>query len=146
MAGLLQGPDHWRHASAGSHERAGKIYFETHLLPHLSLKGEVSEVAFDLLRADRSTMPVLLHVLRGVDEAAALQFYRFTIFHARERRRYERELPCARREAERVSAALKQLNDTLSQRVERQFPYLPHPLASGALPRWRCKVRKRRLG
>jgi PAS domain S-box-containing protein len=99
----------------------GKIYFETHLLPHLSLKGEVSEVAFDLLRADRTTMPVLLHARRKVDEVAALQFYRFTIFNATERRRYERELLSARREAERASAALEQLNDTLAQRVEQEL-------------------------
>jgi PAS domain S-box-containing protein len=98
----------------------GKIYFETHLLPHLSLKGEVSEVAFDLLRADRSMLPVLLHAQRKTDATAALQFYRFTIFNARERRRYERELLSARREAERASAALEQLNDTLAQRVEQE--------------------------
>lgn len=98
----------------------GRIYFDTHLLPHLSLSAEVSEVAFDLLRADGSTLPILLHARLNASQSSLPRWYRFTIFNARERRRYERELLAARRDAERASSALKQLNDTLEQRVEQE--------------------------
>jgi len=100
---------------------AGKVYFDTHVLPHLSLRGEVSEVAFDLLRADGSMLPALMHIRRKTDADGLPQLYRFTIFNAKERRRYERELLAARRQAEQATAALEQLNDTLEQRVEEEL-------------------------
>lgn len=99
---------------------AGKVYFETHLVPHLSLTGEVGEVAFDLVRADGVTLTTLLHVRIKRDAEGAPELYRFTIFSAKERRRYERELLAARREAERATASLKELNDSLEQRVEQE--------------------------
>lgn len=98
----------------------GKIYFETHLLPHLSLKGEVGEVAFDLVCADGATLPTLLHVRIKTDAAGTPELHRFTIFNAKERRRYERELLSARREAEQATAAVIELNDSLEQRVEQE--------------------------
>jgi len=98
----------------------GRVYYDTHLEPHLSLQGEVGEVAFDLLCANGAAFPVLLHVRRQKDRDGAPQLYRFTIFNARERRRYERDLLAARREAERANAALAQLNDTLEQRIAHE--------------------------
>jgi signal transduction histidine kinase len=99
---------------------AGKIYFDTHLLPHLNLSGEVDEVAFDLVRADGGTVPCLLHVSLKTDEEGAPALYCFTIFNAKERRRYERELLAARREAERATLALQELYGSLEQRVEQE--------------------------
>jgi PAS domain S-box-containing protein len=81
----------------------GRIYFETHIAPLLRMQGEVSEVAFDVRRADGVTMPVLLNaVLRGASRETP-DGYRLTIFNATERRGYERELLDARRRAEDAS-------------------------------------------
>jgi PAS domain S-box-containing protein len=98
----------------------GRIYFDTHLLPHLSLSGEVGEVAFDLVRADGATVPCLLHASIKVDAAGTPALYRFTLFNVKERRRYEREMLAARREAERATAALKELYASLEQRVREE--------------------------
>src|SRR5688500_12474048 len=38
----------------------GRIYYETHIAPLLRMQGFVREIAVDLLRADGSTLPVLL--------------------------------------------------------------------------------------
>jgi PAS domain S-box-containing protein len=78
----------------------GRVYFETHLAPLLSMQGAVNEIALDVRRADGEVLPVLMNaVLRGAS-ADAPGGYRMMFFNATERRRYERELLAARRRAE----------------------------------------------
>lgn len=84
-----------------------RIYYETHYAPLLLMQGEVREIAVEVVRADRSRLPVLMNssLLRNDDGAPAV--IRTTIFDASERRRYERELLRARAEAElRARAAV----------------------------------------
>ncbi|SCY67885.1 PAS domain-containing hybrid sensor histidine kinase/response regulator [Paracoccus tibetensis] len=89
---------------------AGKIYFETHFAPLLRMQGFFHEVALDLVRADGSTLPVLVNAEERRDAAGQLRFVRVTVFNATDRRRYERELLQAR-------TALEELNRTLEARV-----------------------------
>lgn len=96
---------------------AGKIYFETHFAPLLRMQGFFNEVALDVVRADGTVLPVLVNALERRDEAGQLGFVRITIFNASDRRRYERELLDARREAERANVQLRELNQTLETRV-----------------------------
>ena len=96
---------------------AGKIYFETHFAPLMRMQGFFNEVALDLVRADGSPLPALVNALERRDETGALRFFRFTIFNASDRRRYERELLEARRAAEKASIELLELNRTLEGRI-----------------------------
>jgi len=41
----------------------GRIYHETHFAPMLQMQGTVREVAFDLVRADGSRLPVLVNAV-----------------------------------------------------------------------------------
>ncbi|MGC2083730.1 MAG: ATP-binding protein [Bradyrhizobium sp.] len=96
---------------------AGKIYYETHFAPLMRMQGFFNEVALDLVRADGSTLPVLVNAAERRDESNHLRFIRITVFNASDRRRYERELLESRRAAERANAELLELNQTLERRV-----------------------------
>ncbi|KAA0115653.1 PAS domain S-box protein [Methylobacterium sp. P1-11] len=96
---------------------AGKVYYETHFAPLLRMQGFFNEVALDLMRADGTTLPVLVNAVVRRDEGGDIRFIRITVFNASDRRRYEREMLEARRAAERATAALQDLNATLEGRV-----------------------------
>ncbi|MEU5717034.1 SpoIIE family protein phosphatase [Streptomyces sp. NPDC020403] len=93
----------------------GRLYHETHFAPLLSMQGEVSGVALDLVAADRGVLPVLVTsvVRSGADGEPLL--IRTTLLDARDRRAYERELLRARREAEHERARLQRLATTLQR-------------------------------
>jgi phosphoserine phosphatase RsbU/P len=93
----------------------GKLYYETHLAPLLRMHGEVNGIALELVTADGSRLPVLLtaRVKTGHDGRPLL--LRATIFDARERRAYERELLRARREAEHERDRARRLASTLQR-------------------------------
>jgi PAS domain S-box-containing protein len=78
---------------------AGKIYYETHFAPLMRMQGFFNEVALDLVRADGSTLSVLVNAAERRSESGNLRFIRITVFNASDRRRYERELLEARRAA-----------------------------------------------
>ncbi|MCW2829432.1 MAG: histidine kinase [Aeromicrobium sp.] len=90
-----------------------RIYHETHYRPTLQMHGEVHEIAFELVRADGSTVPVL--VSANVGGSADRSVIRTIVFEARERRSYEQELLVARHEAERAEARATELARTLQQ-------------------------------
>ncbi len=96
---------------------AGKVYYETHFAPMLRMQGFFNEVALDLVRADGTTLPVLVNAVVREDAAGGVRFIRITVFNASDRRRYERELLEARRLAEAATAALRDLNANLEARV-----------------------------
>ena len=87
---------------------AGKIYYETHYAPMLQMQGFVNEIAFDLVRRDGERLPVLINTVQKQDASGSPLLYRTTIFDARERRQYERELQLARRKAEDALALRNQ--------------------------------------
>ncbi|PPK65086.1 SpoIIE family protein phosphatase [Actinokineospora auranticolor] len=100
----------------------GKLYHETHFAPLLRLRGQADEIALELRTADGHRLPVL--VTSTVKTAADGQplLIRTSVFDARQRRAYERELLRARREAdaereqvERERARLQQLSETLQR-------------------------------
>lgn len=88
----------------------GRIYFETHIGPLLSMQHEVSEVAVDFMGANGESFPALLNA--AVDNGGA----RFAVFPATQRRSYERELLDARRAAEQAGA--------VSERVQRRLSFM----------------------
>ncbi|WP_078843772.1 SpoIIE family protein phosphatase [Streptomyces albus] len=93
----------------------GRLYHETHFAPLLRLHGEARGIALELKRADGSRLPVLVtSVVKTGDDGRPL-LIRTTVFDARDRRAYERELLRARREAEREHRRLRRLVTTLQR-------------------------------
>lgn len=98
----------------------GRIYYETHFAPLLRMQGFFNEVALDIVKADGTTLPVLVNAVERRDPDGGVLFVRISVFNATDRRRYERDLLEARRAAETASAALGELAATLETRVEER--------------------------
>jgi signal transduction histidine kinase/CheY-like chemotaxis protein len=96
---------------------AGRIYYETHLLPLLRMQGFVSEVALDFAFGDDARLPTLVNLVERRDPAGDLRYIRMTIFNATDRRRYEKELLAARAVAQAAAEEIRALNDTLRVRI-----------------------------
>ncbi len=78
----------------------GRMYHETHFAPLLRLQGEVRGVALELRTAAGGRLPVLVTSAVKHDAAGRPALIRTTVFDARERRDYERELLRARQAAD----------------------------------------------
>jgi PAS domain S-box-containing protein len=95
----------------------GRIYYETHLAPLLAMQGAVNEIAMDIVCAGGHALPVLLNAAQRKDGAGDAVLLRFTVFNATDRRRYERELLQARRDAEALAQAKTELLAMLSHDI-----------------------------
>ncbi|MDQ2814084.1 MAG: SpoIIE family protein phosphatase [Actinomycetota bacterium] len=93
----------------------GRLYYETHLAPLLLMQGEVGGVALELRTADGRQLPVLVTSVVKTDSGGKPKLIRTTVFDARDRRAYERELLRARQEGERERERLQDLVATLQQ-------------------------------
>src|ERR1700710_1895225 len=103
---------------------AGEIYYETHFAPLLRMQGFFNEVALDILRSDGTVLPVLVNAVTRKDAKGNVQSIWITIFNASDRRRYERELLAAHRQAEQATRELRELNLTLEAQVAEPTPAL----------------------
>ncbi|MEP7247792.1 MAG: ATP-binding protein, partial [Gammaproteobacteria bacterium] len=80
---------------------AGRIYYDTHVRPLLSMQGFVREIAFDLKASEpERTVSVVLNAIQTVDSQGRAHRLSILVFDASERRQYERELLRARRIAD----------------------------------------------
>jgi sigma-B regulation protein RsbU (phosphoserine phosphatase) len=93
----------------------GRIYHETHYAPMLTMHGQAHEIALDIIRADRSRLPVLVNSVLERDTHGAPMVIRTAVFDARLRRGYERELLHAKQRAEESEARATALARTLQQ-------------------------------
>jgi phosphoserine phosphatase RsbU/P len=93
----------------------GRIYHETHFAPLLAMRGQLGGVALDLLAADGTRLPVLVTSAVKLGPEGAPLLIRTTIFDARDRRAYERELLRARQESDRERQRLQHLVTTLQR-------------------------------
>src|SRR3954465_15404461 len=89
----------------------GRIYHETHYAPLLRMQGSVREIAVDILTADRQRLPVLVNSVQITDAAGEPQLVRTTVFDARERKAYERELLAARDRERRAREDVERLHE-----------------------------------
>jgi signal transduction histidine kinase len=96
---------------------AGRMYYETHLLPLLCMQGFVHEVALDFVFGTGKIFPALVNLVERRDGDNALLFIRITIFNASDRRRYERELLAARAAAQAAAQEVQSLNEALQSRI-----------------------------
>ena len=93
--------------------RPAAIFYETHFAPLLRMQGYVKEVALDIMCKNGEALPVLLNSTIQHDEYGEPAVVRTTIFDARERRRYERELLSATRQAELLAAVVNESSDAI---------------------------------
>jgi sigma-B regulation protein RsbU (phosphoserine phosphatase) len=93
----------------------GRLYYETHLGPLLTMQGQVGGVALELQAADGTRLPVLITSVVKTDKAGEPELIRTAIFDARDRRAYERELLAARLAGERERERLQDLVSTLQR-------------------------------
>ncbi|MDQ1397551.1 MAG: phosphoserine phosphatase RsbU/P [Acidimicrobiaceae bacterium] len=104
----------------------GRIYHETHYAPMLQMQGVAREIALDLVRADRSRLPVLVNSVLERDDVGAPLVVRTAVFDATDRRLYERELVRAKERAEASEARAIALARTLQQTfVPPTPPHIP---------------------
>ncbi|HEU4912090.1 MAG TPA: SpoIIE family protein phosphatase [Actinomycetes bacterium] len=81
-------------------DAGGRIYHETHYAPLLRMQGTVRAIALTMVKADGSTLPVLVNARMRSDEHGHPLATRITVFDASDRKQYETELLEARRRAE----------------------------------------------
>ena len=84
------------------------------------MQGFFNEVALDLCTKEKGNLPVLVNAVERRGTAGEAQFIRLTVFNASDRRRYEKELLQARRDAEDASRKLRELNAELEARVAEE--------------------------
>jgi signal transduction histidine kinase len=96
---------------------AGRIYYETHLRPLLTMQGFVNEVALDFLIRSDTVLPTLVNLNERRDAAGSLLYIRMTVFKATDRRRYERDLLAARAEAQASAERVRELNEQLKAQI-----------------------------
>ncbi len=96
---------------------AGRIYYETHLRPLLTLQGFVNEVALDFQFGSAPNLPTLVNLNERRDAEGSLLYLRMTVFKATDRRRYEHELLQARAEAQASAGQIRALNEQLQSQV-----------------------------
>ncbi len=82
-----------------------QLFYETRHVPVLRLEGEIREVALRVVRADGTTLPVLLNSVMVPGPDGRPRSIRTAMFDATDRNQYERDLLAERRAAE--SAALR---------------------------------------
>ena len=91
----------------------GRVFHQTHLLPLLQMQASVAEVQIDLRHADGTVLPTLINIFRR--HADGRVFDELAIFIATDRRKYERELLLARRNAEASLTALAEAQKQLQE-------------------------------
>lgn len=102
----------------------GRIYHETHYAPMLAMQGFARELAFDLVCADGTRLPVLVNARTDGQDGRTV--VHMAIFDATERRMYERELLAAKEDAEYSEAHAQLLARTLQQSLlPNQLPSVP---------------------
>ena len=102
----------------------GQLYHETHFAPLLRMQGEIGGIALELVTGTGDRLPVLVTSKIKTDFDGQPMLIRTTVFDARDRRAYERELLRARQDA-----------DTERQRVQHLATTLQRTLLPPVLPR-----------
>ncbi|MGY1745597.1 SpoIIE family protein phosphatase [Blastococcus sp. SYSU D00695] len=93
----------------------GRVFHETHVLPLLRMQGAVREVALDLALPDGTVLPCLVNAVELRDDAGEPLLIRATLFEATSRRRYERALLAAQRNAAEAEARSRTLHQVVSE-------------------------------
>jgi PAS domain S-box-containing protein len=93
--------------------RSGSIYYETHFLPILLLRGLLAEVSFEILNASGERKAVLVNATLRRSSVGLPDQIQLAVFDASERRRYEQDLLHASKEAERMAEVVRRSTDAI---------------------------------
>ncbi len=107
-----------------------KIYFESHFMPLLQLQEEVSEINMELRGNNESRLPVLINAKKVPASSDEQTRYRLSALDMTQRKKYEKELITARKEAEETTQLLKQVNENLESFVNVASHDLKTPLSN----------------
>jgi signal transduction histidine kinase/CheY-like chemotaxis protein len=107
----------------------GRLFFQTHCGPLLSIQGSIAEVQLEILTRARVRLPVLINVIRR--KTGDTQYDEWSLVVTSERRAYEKELLSERNKAEasldaqrEAEARLREVNDQLSIEHRRKDEFL----------------------
>lgn len=92
-----------------------RIFYETHYAPLLRMQEAVREIAVEIVCADGRRLPVLINSTVKTDADGEVAYFRTSVFDARQRRQYERELLRARQRAEESEARARDFAETLQE-------------------------------
>ena len=106
-----------------------RIYYETHYSPLLQMQGFVNEIALEMRRSDGAVRPVVASArqLRNADGTARVN--RVALFDSTDRRKYERELVHAHKQAEQSARELANANRQKTEFIAMLAHELRSPLA-----------------
>jgi PAS domain S-box-containing protein len=107
----------------------GRIFHQTHWAPLLRMQGSVSEVQLDIYHRNGQVIPIMLNGVRR--QHGDTVFHELSVFFARDRKLYERELLNARKTAEalleekkQTAQELQRLNKELADTVSQKDVFL----------------------
>jgi signal transduction histidine kinase/ActR/RegA family two-component response regulator len=126
----------YREAELVGHKRVhdllsigGRLFFQTHCGPLLSIQGSIAEVQLEILTRERTRLPVLINIIRR--HAGDVHYDEWALIVTSERRAYERELVSERKKAEASLEArreaeerLREVNEQLSVEHRRKDEFL----------------------
>ena len=92
---------------------AGRMYWDMHIVPGVTLRGHVDEVALDVVARSGERLPMLINAVAKRGQDGSHLFTRLTLFNATERRRYERDLRDTTKDAERARRDVTELHRQL---------------------------------
>jgi sigma-B regulation protein RsbU (phosphoserine phosphatase) len=92
----------------------GRIFHQTHWLPLLQMQGSVSEVKLEMVRADGTTVPMVLNAIRR--ERDGVLVHDIAAYVAHDRDKYEKELLGSRR---KLQAAVEASHEAHEQARDR---------------------------
>ncbi|MFD3823205.1 PP2C family protein-serine/threonine phosphatase [Streptomyces sp. NPDC058625] len=109
----------------------GKLYHETHFAPLLRMRGEIGGIALEIKQADGDRIPVLVSSVVKQSSTGEPLLIRATVFDARDRRAYEKELLRARKAAEEA----REQAEADRARLQDALAVLQQSLLPATLPR-----------
>jgi two-component system, sensor histidine kinase len=101
-----------------------RLFYETNLAPLVHLRGRVDEAVAELRLPDGGRMSVLLNIRELVNQANGQSHLLIAAFPANERRRYERELLAAERQARETATALRKAREAAEAANEAKTRFL----------------------
>ena len=94
--------------------KSGQIFWQSHIMPEVELKGELEECYFKLSTANRQRVPVLANFRRH-DHQNEIKVYDVVLFRIQKRYQLEDALIKAKRQADIATKALQESNNVLSR-------------------------------
>ena len=91
--------------------RGSAIFYETHFVPSLLLRGALDEIALELQHPGGTRLPIFVNAAHRPGESGTPYQLHLTVFSAKQRKLYEAELLRSKREFEEVAEIVRRSAD-----------------------------------